>query len=197
MPVQAGMKSGEGGLSRKASVWQSTSASSTRSLSSSRYSSVCTSTCLRPSTGSGDLGRSWSLARFLAIARRLFSCCRWISMGSGWALCGSRRSKLHFKTINLVTYLFLLFNYLMTHSTHFINGYISTGNTPQQASAHITGQGLHLNYSIYYIIFPFKLLGWQIKKKKFRFRFWLLQWTNPSDFCVALALRVKHWGFLQ
>ena len=43
VPVFAGMKRGEGGRSRKASVWHSTSASSTRSDSSSKYSSVCTS----------------------------------------------------------------------------------------------------------------------------------------------------------
>ncbi len=70
IPVLGGTKSGEGGRSRKASVWTSTSVSSTLSVSSSRYSSVCTSMCLRPSTASGVLGRSFSATRARACALR-------------------------------------------------------------------------------------------------------------------------------
>lgn len=86
IPVFAGIYNGVGGLSKKASVCVEISASSTRSVSSSKYSSVCTSICFLPSTGSGVRGLSWALARFLAIALLLASCCFWISMGSGCAV---------------------------------------------------------------------------------------------------------------
>ena len=82
-PVLAGTNSGVGGRSRKASVCVVTSASSTRSVISSRYSSVWTSTCLRPSTASGERGRSCSRARLRATALRRDSCCLCSSRGSG------------------------------------------------------------------------------------------------------------------
>mmetsp|Transcript_31471 Transcript_31471/g.92066 ORF Transcript_31471/g.92066 Transcript_31471/m.92066 type:complete len:254 (-) Transcript_31471:240-1001(-) len=52
-PIFAGMKSGDGGLSRRKSVWVSASNSTVRSVSSSRYESVWMSMCFRPATGSG------------------------------------------------------------------------------------------------------------------------------------------------
>ena len=88
-PVFAGTNMGDGGLSRNASVCTSTSTSSTRSLSSSRYSSVCTGMCLRPSTGSGVWRRACSLALRRASARLRASCSRCTSIGSGCDEAGS------------------------------------------------------------------------------------------------------------
>mmetsp|Transcript_119950 Transcript_119950/g.373566 ORF Transcript_119950/g.373566 Transcript_119950/m.373566 type:complete len:251 (-) Transcript_119950:100-852(-) len=53
-PILAGMKSGDGGRSRRKSVWVSASNSTVRSVSSSRYESVWMSMCFRPGTGSGS-----------------------------------------------------------------------------------------------------------------------------------------------
>ena len=69
----------------KASVCVSTSTSTGRSVSSSRYCSVCTSMCFPPSVGSGVSGFGGSFGRL-----RL-RCCwalRSISSCSAWAVAG-------------------------------------------------------------------------------------------------------------
>mmetsp|Transcript_26207 Transcript_26207/g.55554 ORF Transcript_26207/g.55554 Transcript_26207/m.55554 type:complete len:256 (+) Transcript_26207:560-1327(+) len=68
-PIFAGMKSGEGGRSRRKSVCVSASNSTVRSVSSSRYESVWISMCLRPATGSGVPARFF--VWFARINRRL------------------------------------------------------------------------------------------------------------------------------
>mmetsp|Transcript_28055 Transcript_28055/g.82165 ORF Transcript_28055/g.82165 Transcript_28055/m.82165 type:complete len:209 (+) Transcript_28055:765-1391(+) len=87
-PLLAGMNRGSGGRSRKASVWVSASASTGRSESSSRYVSVCTSMCTRPSTGGGVRGRMdasilrRASSRFMARSFSLLSLS--ISLAADW-----------------------------------------------------------------------------------------------------------------
>mmetsp|Transcript_50939 Transcript_50939/g.159718 ORF Transcript_50939/g.159718 Transcript_50939/m.159718 type:complete len:418 (+) Transcript_50939:288-1541(+) len=82
-PIFAGMKSGDGGRSRRKSVCVSASNSTVRSVSSSRYESVWMSICLRPGTGSGVPAR---LVVLLARISRLLcaSRCFCTSAMSGW-----------------------------------------------------------------------------------------------------------------
>mmetsp|Transcript_11127 Transcript_11127/g.23049 ORF Transcript_11127/g.23049 Transcript_11127/m.23049 type:complete len:372 (+) Transcript_11127:296-1411(+) len=82
-PIFAGMKSGDGGRSRRKSVWVSASNSTVRSVSSSRYESVWMSMCFRPGTGSGVPARLVVL--FARISRLLCaSRCFCTSAMSGW-----------------------------------------------------------------------------------------------------------------
>ena len=69
----------------KASVCVSMSTSTGRSVSSSRYCSVCTSMCLRPSVGSGVSGFGGSFGRFSCAAAGAL---RSISSCSAWAVAG-------------------------------------------------------------------------------------------------------------
>ncbi len=103
IPVLGGTNRGEGGRSRNASVWASASISTVLSVSSSRYSSVCTSMCCLPSTASGCsdtviqkggnrrrriqtvFGLVFSATRVRAAVFRRVSCCFWTSIGSACA----------------------------------------------------------------------------------------------------------------
>ena len=73
-PVLAGTNKGVGGRSIHASVWQTASLSSILSVISSKYNSVWTGWCRRPSTGGGDFvlcsNSDW---RFRASRARRFS----------------------------------------------------------------------------------------------------------------------------
>mmetsp|Transcript_59301 Transcript_59301/g.165572 ORF Transcript_59301/g.165572 Transcript_59301/m.165572 type:complete len:496 (+) Transcript_59301:97-1584(+) len=99
IPILAGMKSGDGGRSRRKSVCVSASNSTVRSVSSSKYESVWISMCFRPGIGSGVPTRF--LVWFARMSRRRCASrcfCTWAGSGS---LAGSTQEYVLPRTTRL------------------------------------------------------------------------------------------------